>query len=346
MKNLSLLVFLLLSVLMTSELSATILRVNNNPGATAEYSNFDSAQNAAVSGDTIYMEPSQNVYGTASVFKKLTIIGNGYYLDENAGLQANSDASMMNNIKFLSGSDGSVVMGMTFTVSSNNANVHAIEIQASEIKIIRNKFRDRIFINGDTLSNIFVLQNYQEPDNTYLHDFIYDETDSLSNLIILNNITSGGIIIQATSNGVFIFNNVLHIETHSYTAYSDVNNSIVRNNILTQGFFYNANCIIQNNLCNSNQFPPTNGNQQNIDMNTVFLYNGSTDGQYQLKAGSPAIGAGYYNGEDCGAFDVPPGYGYVPYKLSGIPSIPSIYLLNAAITSDTLNVTISTRSNN
>ncbi len=69
------------------------------------------------------------------------------------------------------------------------------------------------------------------------------------------------------------------------------------------------------------QFGIENGNQSNVDMTTVFVgeEGNSTDGQYQLKQGSPAIGAGY-DGEDCGAFG-----GATPYILSGLPAIPAIY---------------------
>ena len=50
------------------------------------------------------------------------------------------------------------------------------------------------------------------------------------------------------------------------------------------------------------------------------------DNRYELKAGSPAIGAGV-GGIDCGAFG-----GETPYKLSGIPFVPLIYQVNAPTT--------------
>ncbi len=53
-------------------------------------------------------------------------------------------------------------------------------------------------------------------------------------------------------------------------------------------------------------------------MEDVFLWNDSPDGKYQLKPGSPAIGAGTAGG-DIGAFS-----GANPYKLSGVPAIPRL----------------------
>ncbi|MEQ1554417.1 MAG: hypothetical protein ABL929_09580, partial [Ferruginibacter sp.] len=74
----------------------------------------------------------------------------------------------------------------------------------------------------------------------------------------------------------------------------------------------------------------------------------STDGQWRLKAGSPAIAAGETVlgiTPDCGAYGTAD-----PYVLSGIPPIPTIYLLTvpAAIASNatTMPITISTKSNN
>ena len=78
-----------------------------------------------------------------------------------------------------------------------------------------------------------------------------------------------------------------------------------------------------------------NGNQYNIDMDLVFAdFDGalelSTDGKWELKAGSPAIGAGS-GGIDCGAYGGP-----APYILSGIPMLPHIYEADvpASATSD------------
>jgi len=93
------------------------------------------------------------------------------------------------------------------------------------------------------------------------------------------------------------------------------------------------------NLGSGEQFGTQNGNQINVDMNAVFTYSGSTDGQYTLLPSSPAVGAGL-GGVDCGAFGVPS-----PYVLSGMPAnIPSIYLLNAPASGFTLPLRIKART--
>ena len=90
----------------------------------------------------------------------------------------------------------------------------------------------------------------------------------------------------------------------------------------------------------------SNGNQFNIDMATVFAdFDGSldlsTDGKWELKAGSPAIEAGISDA-DCGAFGGP-----APYILSGVPNLPHIYQADvpASATSESgLQVTIKVKS--
>jgi len=79
-------------------------------------------------------------------------------------------------------------------------------------------------------------------------------------------------------------------------------------------------------------------------MTTVFVDSGSvsTDGDWQLRSGSPAIGAGL-DGVDCGMFG-----GSTPYVLSGIPAIPSIYYFIApgsASGAEGLQVEIKARAN-
>ena len=65
------------------------------------------------------------------------------------------------------------------------------------------------------------------------------------------------------------------------------------------------------------------------------------DAWYLLKTGTnPARGTGQ-GGTDVGAFG-----GNAPYKLGGLPNIPAIYQQTQTITGNSLNGTLSTRSNN
>ncbi|MEZ5083070.1 MAG: hypothetical protein R2750_06440 [Bacteroidales bacterium] len=104
-----------------------------------------------------------------------------------------------------------------------------------------------------------------------------------------------------------------------------------------------TNCLYEYNIGTSTQFGNQNGSQENVL--TTDLYVGatgnSTDGQWQLKVGSPAIGTGE-DGADIGIFG-----GESPYVLSGLPAIPAIYDLNAqSLPTNTLDVTVKAKSHN
>ena len=87
------------------------------------------------------------------------------------------------------------------------------------------------------------------------------------------------------------------------------------------GTFSSAGSYYNNNIGNSTQFGTANGNQENVDMATVFVDPTSgTDSDYQLIPGtSPALGAGIA-GEDCGIYG-----GSFPYHISLLPAIPAIW---------------------
>lgn len=118
-------------------------------------------------------------------------------------------------------------------------------------------------------------------------------------------------------------------------------------NSISNGSINGTNLVLRNNIGTEGQFPAGNGNQQNKPLNNIFTFTGSTDGMYTLKPGSPAIGAGI-NGAvatDCGIFG-----GSTPYRLSGIPSVPTIYALTSPQgtipAGNTVQINLSTRSNN
>ena len=95
------------------------------------------------------------------------------------------------------------------------------------------------------------------------------------------------------------------------------------------------------------KFPAGNGNQQNKAWATIFNLTGSYDGKYSLKSGSPAIGAGTLGAgtTDAGIFG-----GATPYRLSGIPPVPTIYALTSpqgtTPAGNIVQINLSTRSNN
>jgi hypothetical protein len=303
------LLFVLVQLVFAVTVDAKKWTVSNKSGVDADATTIQNAHDLAAAGDTIYVEGSSVSYGDLNLVKKVYIYGPGYYLGENPETQANISPAYIETLDFSAGSDGSIVSGLYIT--------DAVDINASNVILKRNKIEGSYTIDIESAeTNVLILQNFI---NAASYDLIY-VTSGCSNIMIHNNyIRHGGgyDAIEVAGTAVAdITNNVIYGDMN-------VSNSSFTNNIYRTGTLTGSGNVYYNNLCNGTQFPSGNGNQQVVDMGTVFVASGSTDGQWQLAAGSPAIGAGL-SGEDCGMFGGPD-----PYVLSGIPNIPSIYYFTA-----------------
>jgi hypothetical protein len=338
--------FLISSFLLMINASAKIWRVNNT-GVPADFTTAQAANNSSsvMNGDTIHIEASGASYGGLSFTKQLIVIGNGYLLgtlgsNANPDLQANPATSLLTTASFLAGSSGSVLEGVTVTSTLLVTN------GVSNIVIRRNRLFTVSLVN---CSNIQVLQNYIDMS---IGGASISGSDA-TNLQLNNNVLAQTIVMNSTCNGDFMNNIVSSVFDFSV---NELFNFRVWNNIAVRtSFFTLTSCDSRNNIGSSTQFGNLNGNQQNVTMTTVFEDFPNTnpsfseDNRWQLKAGSPAIGAawnGVATGGDCGIFgSSATGTAYI---LSGIPNIPSIYKLAAPAveTTGTLNITISTKTNN
>lgn len=284
---------------------ATKWRVNNT-GIQADFTWAYQMVNSSLvqSGDTVYFESSASNYGNISgLSKRLVIIGPGYFLGENDSTQANIQPAMLDNLEFNNGSQGSVIKGMT--VSSWTS------LSTSNITLERNYLGSISINNGN---GHVIIRNYIASLTIYAGNNIL-----IANNIVIRTGSNSYPSISMNAQGSAI------IENNIFLGFVYISNSIFRNNICwsndpTYSFMPN-NCKWENNISAGTMLGSTNGNQQNVDMNSVFLMTGSTDGKYSLKPGSPAIGAGG-NGTDCGVFG-----GNYPYVLSGMVAGPSVYYL-------------------
>jgi hypothetical protein len=331
---------------------AKIWRVNNNIGIAADFTTLQDAHNGAASGDTIYVESSPTNYGSLTSSKKLTIVGTGYFLAQNQGLQAFTLPAMVGSVTFNAGSAGSIIEGLHLNASVNYA--ADIIIYVSDVIVRRNYFGN---LNGNDTE-------YNTVGTVYIYA-------SVSNILITQNY-SLKVKNNSPSTGILISNNYFTTATHQGSNTTDgilelnpttvaiIKNNIFRrgtvstylcnlsNNIMVNGFLNGQDNLVVNNIASGTQFGNTNGNQQNVDMSTVFEATGLYDAYYKLKVGSPAIGAGYgstaQNPINAGLYG-----GTNPYVLSGIPGIPSIYSFSnqpVGSNSDPIDVQIKVRSNN
>ena len=337
--------FSIISIALILNVEATVWRVNSTAGTDADFASVQTAHNNANPGDTLYLEPSAANYGDFTLSKKLIIIGNGYFIDENPETQADINYSQLNAVSFNPGSEESVIQG---------CKIFYVRLKTSEIIIQRNYIAYNsdqyatILFDSDNIANIIIRDNYLY--NSFsttgypypTSEVIKSEKNGVSNIIISNNLIDANDLytyhhaLDLTSGfGGSIKNNVIY-------GNSTLNNSMVNNNIYRDGSLELINCSYINNISNSDQFGFANNNQGNVTMESVFVGTGSTDGQWQLKEASPAVGGGV-GGIDCGMFG-----GDFPYVLSGIPAIPAIYELNHNIDyqNQQIELDISVKSHN
>ncbi len=333
-------------VLLSSTSFATVWRVNNQtvPPLSANFTNINTAIGSALvqPGDTLYIEASANSYGGFNLTKRLTIIGTGYFLTENDTTQANPNRSLIGNVTFSNGSQGSVITGMQIDGCGG-----AVTFNTNDITV------DRCYINHNPCNSGTVMNIASNLSGiTVRRSFLYSSSTTTGTSRLVVNIGAGAfdilfennIIKRGTKTGGVGRTAITMTETSFATFRNNVVmgdvvvfNSTYTNNIHISGNFVpNAFMVaVSNNLGNLTQYGTANGNQQNVNMTNVFTNgpsNENVDNHYRLAVGSPAIEAGI-SGVDCGAYG-----GTRPYVLSGMPAIPAIFDISYT------NVVISTES--
>ncbi len=285
-------------------LHAETLTVDNRPNAVAMYSDLGNAINAAENGDTIQIAGSSQSYGNHDVYKPLHFRGPGYYLSEN-------------NVEGLNQESASVVLH--FWNSSTNGNA-----SGSTVRFLEGAFRGRRLdglvsfgvtyckgsVGGLTISDL--------PRITVRNCFLNGFGGVAAGSSITDSIVSSVSLPANTIADRCIFTNGASVNTDTLASISD--SIFIVSSSSTVSDFNNSNdgSVSHCMAIGGTYLPSGNGNINQQFANVVFQQGDSPDGQYKIKAGSPAIGAGR-NGGDLGAFG-----GVNPYRLSGLPSIPRI----------------------
>jgi len=291
-------------------------RVNNmltqNPAAKI-YTTVQAAHDAANNNDTILIEGSPVTYGdNFKCTKKLVIKGPGYFLDENPGISANKHAAQLGGQwEFNSGSSGSLLMGI----------VHAymIVINVNDFTVRRSNLQYMPINQG--MQNINVSECYFKETPQY--ESI--ASNLVTNLAVTNCIIKGSVWLMPGSTGTFV-NNIFTATNITIPTGFVMKNNIIFTTEKTGISLPALDAAVSYNMSISDHFGTANNNKANASATALFVGDAteSTDGRWQLKAGSPAIAAGE-GGADCGAFGGPN-----PYILSGLPVGPTIYELNVS----------------
>lgn len=319
--------------------NAMVWRVNNTAGIQADFKTLNELiQNGHVSdGDTVYVEGSADNYSVStSLTKRLIFFGPGYLLNENSGLQVLTLMATINSITLDSLASGSQFYGLRLNQIYAGSSVDNIKIARCSLSV---------YSTGTAIPN--TRMTGWEISQNMLNYVTFSTGFMLDGLVFRNNIVTqntnfGGGLNMLFRNNIFLGLNRIADAYVSNNYFANINAPVF------------VNCTVRYNMSQYSSAPilaalPASAfNIVGRSLADVFVNTGSADARYQLTATSPARGAGEpVNGvtPDIGAF----GTGD-PYRLSGIPQIPSVYAMsvpaNVPSSATSMTVTLSTRSNN
>lgn len=340
----------LFSIAVMNSTQGTILRVNKQPAfinctnPALCYNDLATAVNAASAGDTIHVEPTTNTagYGSIVIDKPLVLIGNGYYLGgtgSNPGKQYHVGTSFLQRIEFNPGSAGSTVLGLDIRQASGGN--RGIYINDNNIEIRHCIIQAIYTVNYGAGS--MALDNIRIQQNIIIGEFRFLNANGLAitNLLVSNN-RFGGLIDAMNNWSGIMRNNIFGSSVDIYSSIQMLDNVFQTSN-LTQNDNTMGNVSYNIFPSAPSWFPAGNGTNHIIPMASVFGSAGSDDGKYQPLSTCNICHTGSSTSSEIGMFG-----GLTPYTLSGIPEVPSIYHLFAppsGYQGDSINVTISTKTN-
>lgn len=355
----------------TLQANARIWRVNNrssyngtsffgeNFGGNAAYPVFAQVNQAVAyalvnNGDTLHIEGSPEIYGAATITKRLVIIGTGYFLTENPNTSNTTLESKINRVIFNAGSQGSQLIGLNVVAAGNVADA-TVYAQVDGLTIRRCRIESAVAF-GSALTDVYIVQNFfanvtsanplqtngnvtfVPPANIIFNNNICQKT--LLWGTPLTNPTTFWPILQCNNN-VFDGPDNLTTPNLAFSTSEFTNNILMAGNAVVN-ISSSAGVIAYNVGSLPTQFGTANSNIVVPAIATLFVSPASTDGAYQLKMGSLASNSGS-DATDRGV------YGGAAttnrYTLSGLAPIPVIYdVTTSGVTSGDLNVTIKART--
>ncbi|HQV75360.1 MAG: hypothetical protein KBA60_07115 [Flavobacteriales bacterium] len=336
-----------LMILATVKSQARIIRVNSVAAFATTcndcFQTFSSAYEAAAQdGDTIHLEPSDaNYEGNLTIEKRLVIIGAGYKLGaapNNGGLQANTQTSKVDYLSINALGSGTVLMGLHFMTSGGGNHGLDIEGAASNITVRRCFFDGQGigFPSGGNVSDVLIGENYIEGGIGVASN---SNVQTVVNLTIRNNIIGGALYFNRAEDvieNLLVLNNTLLDDGNH-----GLKNAEVAYNVFYQGNIAGTSNTIHDNI-STTALTGGDASNQVVNMGNVYNLNiGTDDSKYDILSSSPYNEGG---SEERGAFS-----GISPYRLSGIPNIPTIYTLQSTLNTSpggSVEVTLSTRTNN
>jgi hypothetical protein len=371
--------FLATMFLLTFYAKAAVITVSNNPNSPGQYTDLQTAIDAAAPNDILYVHGSATSYGNVNINKPLTIIGAGAM--PNKGLQLRTTIAGItiayNTAGTVNGS-GTSVMGCDISsfVLGSFSSTAGVTFGIANITLRRNRIAALNTNNPNANYNNFTIIN------NIVGNLGNGNIFKLSNAIISNNVinamyairpSTGGntlvtnniILNLITNNQQCIFsNNIFYISPASIT--TNIFNTFTKNMFFavltgpgpnlayTQATFETTQNSFSGNLYNQDPLF-TNANTAGVQLQS-YDYTSPTVGpfiNYNLAATSPGKNYGT-DGTDVGIHG-----GATPYvqgvltdsrfryfPMPAIPQMLEMSILNSAIPQNgTLNVNFTARKN-
>jgi hypothetical protein len=234
---------------------AAIIIVSNNPNVPGQYSNLQTAIDAAAPDDTLYVQGSVTSYGDVTITKKLKIIGSGM-LPNNTSHLGTSLGSIYYRVSAdgTSSPSGSSITGCNiYVLYLGFSNIGAVSYMVSNISIYRNRI-SAIMNNG-----------YASAETNY------------SGIHIFNNII--GTLSVDRLGGNSVVNNNIFINGVQSTGYIDSGNWVLTNNFIGERITGCYNATVVNNIIYSSASNYSNCDSNhycNFTKNLFYSYNNYT----------------------------------------------------------------------
>lgn len=240
------LLFLAMAFVLPFFTNAAVITVSNNPNSPGQYTDLQTAIDAAAANDILYVHASATNYGYVTINKKLTIIGGGVLPDKSLQLLTSINTITLGyNSTGTSNASGSSISGCdVFAIYIYGYNSDGINYGFTNISIKRNRIHSLGSSAQLTSTNYTIQNNIITSD---LGGF------KLSNSVISNNIIGQIANLDSTVGG---------------------NTFLVSNNIILNSIYDVQSCLIANNIFLTTSFSIIKFNTITKNM---FYVAGSTD---------------------------------------------------------------------
>lgn len=267
------LLFLAMAFVLPFFTNAAVITVSNNPNSPGQYTDLQTAIDAAAPNDILYVHGSATNYGTVIITKPLSLIGGGTLPQTNFQLPTSiTSITFKHNLTGTSSGSGSSVSGcdvgniifLSFTLETTTYGI-------SNMAFKRNKIGNFSFPPG---ANAGSYNNYIFQNNIISSIGPISTTGkiNLSNALIKNNIINSIYYIEPLSGG----------------------NNLIINNIITTDLNGNKGCLFTNNIFLGSN---ANYNINNVFTKNIFYIPDSTTGfdQATFEASQNTFSGNLYN---------------------------------------------------